>query len=229
MKTLLIDDEPLAHEVLLHHSREHADVEIVGQCFNAAEALAFLANQQVDLIFLDINMPVLSGLEMLKVLANRPQVVLCTAYQEHALAGFELDVTDYLLKPVSAERFALALDKVRRRANEEGQSTQTTVASHIVIRVDREDRKIELEKVQCFEAYGNYVKVWLDDNCWLTAATLKYFVESLPEDKFVQVHKSVLVNKAMVVAKDNEGLTLQSGKRVKIGKAFRQNCLAMLT
>ncbi|WP_102798169.1 LytR/AlgR family response regulator transcription factor [Bowmanella denitrificans] len=226
MKTLIIDDEPLAHEVLLHHSRMHPDIDVVGQCYNAAEALAFLASQQVDLILLDIHMPVLSGLDMLRVMANRPQVVLCTAYQEHALVGFELDVTDYLLKPVSAERFAQALDKVRRRSGMVLPPPEMT--SHIVIRVDREDRKVELSKVCCVEAYGNYVKVWLEDGCLLTAATLKHFAEILPESSFVQVHKSFLVNKAWVVAKDTEQLTLRSGQKIKMGKAYRNNVSGLL-
>ncbi|GAA0363640.1 LytTR family DNA-binding domain-containing protein [Bowmanella denitrificans] len=226
MKTLIIDDEPLAHEVLLHHSRMHPDIDVVGQCYNAAEALAFLASQQVDLVLLDIHMPVLSGLDMLRVMANRPQVVLCTAYQEHALVGFELDVTDYLLKPVSAERFAQALDKVRRRIGMALPPPEMT--SHIVIRVDREDRKVELSKVCCVEAYGNYVKVWLEDGCLLTAATLKHFAETLPETCFVQVHKSFLVNKAWVVAKDTEQLTLRSGQKIKMGKAYRNNVSGLL-
>ncbi|MEW5251017.1 LytR/AlgR family response regulator transcription factor [Microbulbifer sp. 2201CG32-9] len=225
MNTLIIDDEPLAHEVLLHHSRAHADIQIVRQCYNAAEALAFLARQPVDLILLDIHMPVLSGLDMLRVMLGRPQVVLCTAYQEHALEAFELDVTDYLLKPISTERFAQALDKVRRRA---GETVVPVVPGHIVIRVDREHRKIDLDKVQCFEAYGNYVKVWLEDSCLLTAATLKHFVETLPKDRFIQVHKSFLVNKDKVVAQDKERIRLAGDKLVKIGKVFRSNLPELL-
>lgn len=228
MNTLIIDDEPLAHEVLLHHSRAHADIEIVRQCYNATEALAFLARQPVDLILLDIHMPVLSGLDMLKVMRGRPQVVLCTAYQEHALEGFALDVTDYLLKPVSAERFAQALNKVRRRAGEAAISVEPAAQSHIVIRVDREHRKIDLDKVQCFEAYGNYVKVWLENSCLLTAATLKYFAETLPKDRFIQVHKSFLVNKDKVVAQDKERIRLAGEKLVKIGKVFRSNLSELL-
>ena len=104
IKALIVDDEPLAHSVILHHLKAHADVEVVGQCMNATQALSFLANNAVDLLFLDINMPELTGIEMLKVLANMPQVIIVSAYQEYALQGFELNVTDYLLKPVSAER-----------------------------------------------------------------------------------------------------------------------------
>ena len=101
LKALIIDDEPLAHEVILHHLAQHADFNIVGRCYNATTALSWLANNQVDLLFLDINMPELSGIEMLKVLRKRPQVIIISAYQEYALQGFELDVTDYLLSEIT--------------------------------------------------------------------------------------------------------------------------------
>ncbi|MFA0812837.1 LytR/AlgR family response regulator transcription factor [Microbulbifer epialgicus] len=223
MKALIIDDEPLAHNVLLHHSRAHTDIEVVGQCFNATEALSFLDGKQVDLILLDIHMPVLSGLKMLRVMANRPQVILCTAYQEYALEGFEMDVTDYLLKPVSSERFAQALDKVRRRAGETASLAKPIIQNHIVIRVDREDRRVDLDKVLCFEAYGNYVKIWFDESSLLTAGTLKNFVATLPYGRFIQVHKSYLVNREKIVAQDSEKLRLINEKLVRIGKAFRKN------
>ena len=106
LQLLIVDDEPLAHQVLLHHLAAHSDFAVVGHCYSAAEAMAVLAKQQVDLMLLDIQLPVLTGLHMLKLLAKPPQVVLVTAYAEFALEGFALDVTDYLLKPVSGERLA---------------------------------------------------------------------------------------------------------------------------
>ena len=113
LNTLIIDDEPLAHDVIKHHFQDQLDFKTVGNCYNATQALRYLANHQVDLLILDINMPALSGIELLKVLVNRPQVIIISAYQEYALEGYELDITDYLLKPVSLQRFLLALDKVQ--------------------------------------------------------------------------------------------------------------------
>lgn len=115
IRAILIDDEPLAHDVVLHHLKPHGDVEVLAQFYHPADALAWLANNSADLLFLDINMPALNGIELLKVLANRPQVIIISAYQEYAVDGFELDVTDYLVKPVSAERLANGLKKVRDR------------------------------------------------------------------------------------------------------------------
>lgn len=115
LKLLLLDDEPLAHQVILHHLQHQPDVAVIAQCYSAAAAMAVLAKQPVDVLLLDIQLPVLTGLEMLKLLAAPPQVVIISAYAQYALEGYTLDVTDYLLKPVSAERLSQALAKVRRR------------------------------------------------------------------------------------------------------------------
>ena len=109
LRILILDDEPLAHQVLLHHLAQESEVQVVAQCYSAAEALAVLAKQQVDLLLLDVQLPVLTGLEMLGLLAQPPQVVIISAYAEHALTGFALDVADYLLKPVCAGRLSQAL------------------------------------------------------------------------------------------------------------------------
>lgn len=225
--TLLVDDEPLAHEVLLHHCRRHADIEVVARCYSATEALAWLARRKADLIFLDIQMPALSGLEMLRVLANRPQVVICSAHHAFALEGFDLDVTDYLLKPISGERFDQAMDKVRRRVRPEPAAAEPVPRGSLVIRVDREDRKVSLDRVACFEGYGNFVKVWQGTQYLLTAATLKKFAATLPRD-FVQIHKSVLVNRTHVVAVDHERVSLSNGLAFRIGRAYRANAAALL-
>ncbi|WP_444957170.1 LytR/AlgR family response regulator transcription factor [Microbulbifer sp. ZKSA002] len=217
----------MAHQILLHYSHIHNDIKIVKQCYSATEALDFLTEQQVDLIFLDIQMPALTGLKMLETIANRPQVVLCTAYQEYALNGFELDVTDYLLKPFSIQRFAEAMDKVRRRINEIPLSQTATAPNYIIIRVDREDRKIALDNIQYFQAYGNYVKVWMDEDCLLTAATLKHFSKTLPENQFIQVHKSFLVNKKKITAQNSNSIKLNNNSTVKIGKSFRHNLMEL--
>lgn len=218
MKALIVDDEPLAHHVLLHYLKEYEDVRVVKQCYSAAEALSYLAQHQIDLMFLDIQMPGLSGVDMLRVMANKPQVILCTAYQDYALEGFELDVTDYLLKPVRIERFAQAIGKVRQRLSS---TTSSNERQSVVIRVDREDRKIWLDSVECFESYGNYIKVWQDQQCCLTNGPLKALAETLPLGSFIQVHKSILVNKAHITAKDANNLTLTSGRKVPIGKSFK--------
>ncbi len=228
INVMIVDDEPLAHDVLCHHLAAYDTIQVVAQCYNATQALAHLAAHQVDVIFLDIQMPALSGLEMLKVMANRPQVVLCTAYQEHALEAFELDVTDYLLKPVSEQRFKQCIEKLRRQHANRTQSTKPTMPPSIVIRVDREDRKVMLSDIAYFESYGNYIKVWQQGTALLTQGPLKTLVQILPQNHFVQIHKSVMVNKDHVVAKSAHSVTLKDGTQLKIGKSFKTDVAQLL-
>ncbi|KXI28294.1 LytR/AlgR family response regulator transcription factor [Paraglaciecola hydrolytica] len=224
LTTLIVDDEPLAHEVLKHHLQAMTDITVVAQCYNASQALSYLASHRVDLLLLDINMPALSGIELLKVLGNRPQVILISAYQQYALEGFELDVVDYLLKPVSAQRFSQALDRVRRRLHEPPKP-QT---SHIVLKVDREKRKFLLEDISLLEAYGNYVKVWQAEQVALATTTLKQLMQQLPAQEFVQVHKSFIVNRQHISATNHEHIRLKNGRQIKIGKSFKQSLLDLI-
>ena len=231
LQLLIVDDEPLAHQVLMHHLATHADVVVLGHCYSAAEAMAVLATQPVDLIVLDIQLPVLTGLQMLKLLAEPPQVVLVTAYAEFALEGFALDVTDYLLKPVSSERLALALDKVRRRAGLllPAAATAAAESAHIVLKVDRELRRFDLETICCFEGYGNYVKVWQGERMTLVSATLKAISEQTAGSGFVQVHKSFLVNPRQVQSLDSQSLRLSNQQQIRIGEAFKEQARRIFT
>lgn len=233
LQLLIVDDEPLAHQVLLHHLAAFSDVIVVGHCYSAAEAMAVLATQPVDLIVLDIQLPVLTGLQMLKLLAEPPQVVLVTAYAEFALEGFALDVTDYLLKPVSSERLAVALDKVRRRAGlllpVAVPAAATAESAHIVLKVDRELRRFDLETICCFEGYGNYVKVWQGERMTLVSATLKAISEQTTCYGFVQVHKSFLVNPRQVQSLDSQSLRLSNQQQIRIGEAFKEQARRIFT
>ena len=220
LKALIIDDEPLAHDVIKHHLLKHPDIVVSGQCFHATEALHWLAENTVDVIFLDINMPVLSGMDMLRVLHNKPQVIIVSAYQEYALEGYELDVTDYLVKPVSEERLALALNKVRERCRKSEPSAVEKPT--VVVKVDREKRKIEIDSISYLEAYGNYVKLWQSDSMLLVNSTLKQLVAELPEAQFIQVHKSFVVNAAKVIGVDTEHVRLQGEHLIKLGKVYKQ-------
>ncbi|WP_348731525.1 response regulator [Rheinheimera texasensis] len=231
-KLLIVDDEPLAHQVLLHHLQAHPDLQLVAQCYSAAEAMAVLAQQPIDLILLDIQLPVLTGLQMLKLLAKPPQVILVTAYAEYALDGFALDVTDYLLKPVSGERLALALDKVRRRAGLPAPVTTPAAAGgneHIVLKVDRELRRFDLASICCFEGYGNYVKVWQGQQMTLASSTLKALMEQTAAAGFIQVHKSFLVNPSHVLSLDSQLLKLSNLQQIRIGEAFKAQARRIFT
>jgi len=226
LKALIIDDEPLAHEVILHHLSEHSDFNVVGRCYNATEALSWLANNHVDLLLLDLNMPELSGIDLLKVLRDRPQVIIISAYQEYAIQGFELDVTDYLLKPVCSERFSQALDKVRLRTQKV--LPKEKPPKSIVLKVDREKRKFIVADITLLEAYGNFVKLWLANDMVLVSSSLKLLIEQLPKTQFTQVHKSFVVNNTKVIAIDTDSLTLEGEHTVKVSKSFKKTVQRLL-
>lgn len=217
IKAIIVDDEPLAHQVLLHHLTEHTNINVVGQYYSAKDALCVLAKPGIDLVFLDINMPELTGLELLKALANPPQVIINSAYQEYALAGFDLNVTDYLLKPVSAQRLKQALNKVCQRTAQ----PLDQKPKDITLKVDREKRKFALDTIEYIEAYGNYVKLHQAQSTTLATATLKQLSEQLA-DTFIQIHKSYLINKNKVTAVNHEYVELTTGAKVKIGKSYKE-------
>jgi DNA-binding LytR/AlgR family response regulator len=227
LKALIIDDEPLAHEVILHHLAQHSDISIVGRCYNATQALSWLASDHVDLLLLDINMPDLSGIELLKVLRNRPQAIIISAYQEYAIQGFEFDVADYLLKPVCSERLSQALDKVRFRIQK--QLSNEPAPQYIVLKVDREKRKFSLTEITLLEAYGNYVKLWQGSDMVLVNSSLKLLIEMLPNTQFTQVHKSFVVNNAKVIAGETDSMTLECGRTVKASKTFKKKFQLLLS
>jgi len=234
LDVIIVDDEPLAHDVLLHHLSMHKDVNVVGQCFNATEALALLANSSVDLLFLDIQMPALTGIELLKVMANKPHVILVTAYKEYALEGYELDVIDYLLKPVSADRLSQAIDKVRLRCdksnvkNEVQTQNDSSYSSHITLKVDRGKQKFVLDDIDYLEAYGNYVKVWQAHKVTLVSSTLKSLLEELSSELFTQIHKSYAVNNSKVKSVESGKITLLNGTHVKVGKSYKKMASSLI-
>lgn len=250
LKILILDDEPLAHQVLLHHLAQASDVQVVAQCYSAAEALAVLSKQQVDVLLLDIQLPVLTGLEMLGLLAQPPQVVIISAYAEHALTGFALDVADYLLKPVSGERLSQALAKVRRRLLLPALMAETVrpaevrpaeatpqpvapqpvaVPQYLILKVERELRRFELASICCFESYGNYVKVWQGERMTLVNSTLKQLRAELAAAAFVQVHKSYLVAAGHVISRDSHQLQLSNRMTINIGDAYKQQARLLLS
>lgn len=219
LNVLIIDDEAPAHAVMSHLCAAHDDVRIVGHCYNAGEALTALQSLNVSLMVLDIRMPGFGGLDLLRGLEDPPFTIIASAHRDHAFDGFELDVVDYLLKPVSADRFAAALDKVRRRL------TRFDVAAPIdtiVLKVDRSERRFRVDEISHFEAHGNFVRLWHDAG-WsvLATATLRQLRDSLPAEQFVQVHKSFIVNRGKVVEQRADSLVIGTGAAIPIGRSFR--------
>ncbi|MAF58860.1 MAG: DNA-binding response regulator [Ponticaulis sp.] len=248
ISAIIIDDEPLAHDVLLHHIQAHnqtangqqtRSIDIKSQVYNATDALKWLSENVVDLIFLDIKMPLLTGIDLVKVLANRPQIVFVTAYQEHAVTAFELDVTDYLVKPVSLSRLQQAIGKVSQRLTLSNTRSTQNAESYVMLNLSGTKRKVFTRDIQWFEAYGNYVKVWLKDEMLMANSTFKQLLDSLPhidllnaalnntvnqynEGMFAQIHKSYGVNLGQAKALAGDHLVMMDDTQIKIGKTFKK-------
>ena len=221
-KVVLIDDEPIAHQVLLHHLKKYPNFEVVSQCYSAVEALQVLANQNIDLLFLDINMPALTGIEMLKVVKQCPPVIIVSAHPEYAIDGFELNVVDYLLKPVNETRFAQAIDKLSFA------STSSSAATSLTLKVGRSLEKVTLTDITYLESYGNYVKVWVKDTMILANTTLKSLIDELPKENFVQINKSTVINLTHIHSVTNKDVTLSDGQTKKVSKLFIDDTKVLL-
>lgn len=220
LRVLIVDDEPHAHDVLAHHCRLDPDVTVVGNCHSAAEALRMIETGCVDLMFLDIRMPLFDGLALLRGLRTPPLTVIVSAYQNHALEGFDLDVVDYLVKPVSASRFAAALAKARRRIAEQPTSERADPVD-IVLKVDRTLRRFRLVEISSFEAQGNFVNVVGTQGSTLATATLKSVRARLPGARFVQIHRSFIVNREQIAEQQPDRVRLADGQLIPIGRSYR--------
>lgn len=215
LKAIIIDDEPLAHNVILKYASDIPFLEIVGQFYVATEAYTILNKQEIDIMFLDINMPVIKGLDFLRTLETKPAVIITSAYEEYALEGFELQVSDYLLKPFRFERFLKAVNLVRSKPENKEQSSK-----HIFIKVDKKQIQLNLSEIQYLESYGNYVKVYTENQFYLTPRTLTSFEEEL-DSHFQRIHKSFIVQKSFIKHVEGNLITVKNGNTITIGKSYR--------
>ncbi len=226
LQCIIADDEPIARQILENYINEIPNLELVASCKNAFEVMDELQTKKVDLLFLDINMPKLSGLSLLKTIQQKPEVIITTAYSEYAIEGFELSVTDYLLKPFSLERFLQAVLKVRQK-NQPNPDTviiqNETASKFIFVKSDKKIIKLNLEAINHIEAYGNYVKIYTDKMI-LTPHTLSDFLEKL-SDNFLRIHKSFIINFNHLKLIDGNQIILQNNTKLPIGKSYRKDVL----
>ncbi|WP_241559193.1 LytR/AlgR family response regulator transcription factor [Chitinophaga barathri] len=225
MRCLIIDDEPLAHDVILKYIEDVPFLELAGQCYRATEALEFLNRQPVDLIFLDIRMPRLNGLEFLRTLHQRPLVIITSAYEEYALQGFDLAVCDYLLKPFRFERFLQAVNRAHvlfaQTATTPAPATASAAPAQLAVKTDKKLVFVDLQNISYLESFGNYVKIWQDNVYLLTQRTLSSYEAELPQDVFVRIHKSFILNRKMVHALEGNIVHLKNGKQLPLGKNYK--------
>jgi DNA-binding LytR/AlgR family response regulator len=194
LRCLIVDDEPLARQLLQSHVDKITSLELIGLCETAMEAFEILHNQPIDLLFLDIQMPNITGLSFLKSLKNPPRVIFTTAYTEYAVEAFELDAIDYLLKPITFERFLKAVQKVTPMPANIPAAGKTPADTAIFLKVNKRLLRIEVQTILYIEGFGDYVKVILKDQTHVTYLSLTRMEELLPAEDFMRVHKSFIVN-----------------------------------
>jgi len=225
LKYIIIDDEPLAHEIIEEFCNMLPHLQLEKNCYNAMEAMQYLNENSVDFMFLDINMPKLRGLDFLKTLTNPPKTIITTAYKEHALEGYELNVIDYLLKPFSFDRLVKAVNKVS-----ENQETKTIIkevsndasASRFFVKGDKKHHQINLDDLLYIEAYGNYTKLFLNDEMIVSHEKISHYESILPEEVFLRVHKSFIV--AIDKIKFIEGnRILINEHKIPIGQTYKSS------
>lgn len=221
-KCIIIDDEPAAHYVLANYIKQNPLLELVFQGYNGVEAMQYLENNTPDLMFLDIDMPQISGIEMLQKLAKPPRTILTTAYSEFALESYEYGVLDYLLKPIFYPRFLKAIERFfELESNVTAAEPEELITTSISVKVDSDIIDIDVDAILYAQSYGNYVKIFTQKRNYLATITTNEFEKCLPSSLFMRAHKSYIIalNKVEEVMKDH--VTIKN-MPIPIGITYRR-------
>ncbi len=233
MNVIIIDDEPLARSIIKEYLQPFKEVNILAECSDGFEGLKAIQQFAPDVIFLDIQMPKITGFEMLELIDEPPAVIFTTAFDEYAIKAFESNAVDYLLKPFSKERFNKAIQKFLQQQKPVAEKTEAVLENaaqspaqqnRIVVKDGNKIKIIPVAQVQYFEAADDYVKIFIADSSFLKKKTMGYFEASLMQHQFVRVHRSYIVNSQLITRidayeKDNHLLLLSTGAKIPVSKA----------
>ena len=223
MQCIIVDDEPLARKVLVKYISSVESLELIKECGNASEAASVLHQRNIDLIFLDIKMPDMSGLELIDITPNPPLVIITTAHMEYAIEGYEYSVVDFLLKPFPFERFLKAVNMAFQRSvgTVSGSSKAEDNSDYIFLKADRALHKVQYSQINYIEGYGNFIKVFTDNKKLLISETMVQMEERLPSTLFIRAHKSYIVSlKNIELIED--GMIKIKNKEIPIGNIYKQ-------
>lgn len=226
-RCLIIDDELPARQLIQTYLEALPDFEVVKMFDNALDGFVYLQNNTVDLLFLDIQMPRMTGLELLKSLQKHPKVILTTAFREYAAEGFDLDVFDYLVKPISQERFLKAISKYlyfRELTQQNVLDVSTFEDAYIFLKVNKEQKKVYLNEILYIEGLKDYIKVFTTQGRFVVYERLRYMEAKLPESKFVRLHKSYIVAIDKISAFSSEFVKVQEYE-IPVGRIYKQSFL----
>ena len=230
MKIIIIDDEPLARSIIKEYLQPYNEAEVVAECNDGFEGMKAIQQYEPDLIFLDIQMPKINGFEMLELIENRPAVIFTTAFDEFAIKAFELNATDYLLKPFSQDRFDKALQKYLLSADSQSNSVLEAAAqspaqqNRIVVKDGNKIKIIPVNQIHYLEAADDYVKIVTADSVFLKKRTMNFFEQSLSVYHFVRLHRSFIVNTQLITRidtyeKDSHIVLLTTGAKIPTSKS----------
>lgn len=229
IRCLVVDDEHLAREAIKAYIEKIPELALVGECENALQAMAFLRKENIDLIFLDIEMPEIDGISFLKYVKNNPGVIFTTAYRNYAVEAFDLDVIDYLLKPISFERFVLAINKFheRKNSNVSHNETNKTNRNFINIKANRKTYKIDVANIVYIESLKDYVKIICSDESIVTHDSLSNLEDILKQFGFIRIHNSFLVATDKIKSFNSESVFLEE-KELPISRTYKKYVLSQL-
>lgn len=232
-KCVIIDDEPLAIELIESHVAQLSHLEVVGTFKNAVSAFEFIKTNHVDLLFLDIQMPVLSGIDFLRSSNLSLKVIFTTAYREYALEGYELNVVDYLLKPITFERFFRAVDKYFELSSTKAtaqlaEAVRIPDKDFLYVKENRKNVKISFDDILYIESLKDYIKAVTSEKTIIVKDKISDFENRLPEEHFLRVHRSFIVNTRKITAFTNNDIEINAIE-IPIGGIYKQHVLKMLT
>ena len=235
IKTIIVDDEPLALDVLETYVEQIPDLELVKRCNNALEANEFLSKNEVDLMFLDIEMPKLGGLEFLKILNDPPYIIITTAYPNYAVEGFELNVLDYMLKPISLERFMKSVNKVRQKMDSASKPNpvqqENNSEDYIFVKSDKKFIRIHYSDILYIEGLKDYVIIKTRESRVIALQTMKSLEKKLPADTFIRVHRSYIININFIDAVVGNTVEMTEDGKLKmipVGKNYKDDLVKII-
>jgi len=230
MNCIIIEDQTPAQRILKKYISDIGTLELKGTFSDAIQAVAFLKEETVDLIFLDIHLPKISGIDLLKIINNPPLVILTTAFPNYALESYDFDVVDYLLKPFSFQRFIKAVTKASERlSSKEEQKKETKKGQkELFIKSGHEHIKIIIDHILYLQADSDYVEVYVNEKKYLSSKSLKYWEELLSNQQFVRIHKSYIINLKKIEKITGSRVFLEQGKSLPIGRAYKATVVRYL-
>ena len=229
IKCIIVDDESIAREIIATHLTKIPNIEIVGSCSNAIDAFKLLREQQVDLVFLDINMPEISGISFAKSINKNVKVIFTTAYRDYAVEGFELKAVDYLLKPISFERLLKAINTYFEIHVDSNQSVKEDleINDFMFVRADRRMLKIDFESIIYIESYSDYIKIHLSNETIVTRETISAIEAKLPKQRFLRIHRSYIISLKHISSFTNEEITINN-TALTISRSYKKDVLKIL-